>query len=204
MTPKEAAQRALALAQKYPVIVAIVTALLLLRLIGAAWNWVLTPTVNPHPKDLITLHGTFPFDKGYDLRPRQSTVTTTHWVNRICGLFVRDTGIPCHSRMVDVPLRRVGTNQYELDFYRDYYLPGIAGWRHAGLGYETRATGSMQRVPTKGFPNRTTEVRCAMLTVFVCIEANSTGPNIYDPSVHKAEINFRLEEPRGSGSKREQ
>ncbi|MDO8770928.1 MAG: hypothetical protein Q7K57_19910 [Burkholderiaceae bacterium] len=169
---------------------------LLYKLLGVAWVWVLTPTVNPHPIDSVTIRGTFPFDKGLDLYPTQEAFTTTHWVNRICGILVSDEGIPCQGGWRNVSLQKTDAAHYEITFYRDYYLPGIAGWKHAGLGYSARNTGSSMRGGSR-FPNRTTAVKCIdgskeFDRSLICLDINKAGPDIYDQATRQADINFYL------------
>jgi hypothetical protein len=97
-----------------------------------AWNWLLTPTINPDPKDVLTITGAFPFDKGYDLALSHQAYTTNPVVNYVCGGFgmVRGVrGISCSSDLELIQPRKVDCCNYEIVLYRDRYLSGLAGWK---------------------------------------------------------------------------
>lgn len=104
----------------------------ILAFLPLAWNWVLTPTINPDPKDVLTITGVFPFDKGYDLILSQEAYTTNPVVNFVCGGFgmVRGIqGISCSSDLELIQPRKIDCCNYEFVLYRDRYLSGISGWK---------------------------------------------------------------------------
>lgn len=183
--------------RKHWIITSLIGIYLFFKLLGVAWSWVLTPTINPHPQDPVTIRGTFPFDKGFDLQFNQQARSTTPWVNRECGRFVRSAGIPCLAGWQDIPHKKVDATHYEVTFYRDYYLPGIAGWKHEGLGYTAQDANGPKRGGNKGFPNRVTAVKCsvgspAFNRSLACLELDQAGPDIYDKATRYAEVNFYL------------
>lgn len=193
---------------KHPIISCLIGIYLFFKLIGTAWSWVLTPTINSNPQDPITLRGTFPFDKGFDLVFSQRATTTTPWVNRVCGMFVTDKGIPCHAGYQEVHPKKIDKNHYEITFYRDYYLQGIAGWVHGGFGQRAYTSDTSSK-GTSGLGPQTNEMKCfdnpkdihKFNGALICVSRNEIGPSIYSKTIHQAEINFRLESELQSESK---
>jgi hypothetical protein len=183
--------------RKHWFVTTLIAIYLVYKCLGLAWHWVLTPSVNPNPQDSVTISGTFPFDKGFDLYFTQSAHTTTPWVNNECGRFTLGAGMPCHGGHVKVAHKKLDSTHYEVTFYRDYYLPGIAGWTHSGLGYTAQDAQSTKPGAHGGFPNRTTAVKCRVGPPefnrdLACLELDKVGPDIYDPATRHAKVDFNL------------
>lgn len=181
---------------KHWLVSALLVLYLLLQAYWLAWSWVTTPTINPHPTDLVTIRGTFPFDKGYTMELYQEASSTTPWVNKWCGYPMSSEGFPCHGGWQTLTVKQLDPQHYELTFYRDYYLPGIAGWRHSGLGLSMPKTGAPKPRTGSGFPRISTAVKCFQSNTeagdLICTELNLDGPDIYVPPTRNFEVNFYL------------
>lgn len=181
--------------RRHPVITALCGIYLIFKLIGLVWGWILTPTINPHPQDPITISGTFPFDKGLDLVFDHDARSTAPWMAQICGWGLRDAGVPCQGGHQEVRPKKVDPTHYEVTFFRDHYLPGIAGWQHSGFGYRVQVAGSQSRLMV-GLGTRFKEVKCLSSPNpsghLTCIHADDAGPNVWDKATRNAELNFTL------------
>lgn len=111
----------------------LITALLVLYGLSQVWGWVLTPTINPHPQELVTIKGAFPFDQGYEMNVYMGARTSTKWVNQWHGFPIPGRSIGYDSEAQSIAIIQVDSKNYEFSFYRDFHLPGIAGWRISGL-----------------------------------------------------------------------
>ena len=193
---KMALQRIRAFVRQHPFVTGLVGTFLFIRLLSFGWSWILTPTVNPNPKDPITISGTFPFDRGLELVFEQSAQTTTPWVNRRCGIFISEVGVPCRGGNVEVRPKQVNTKHYEVTFFRDYYLPGIAGWKHSGFGYRVQIAGSSSKLMS-GLGSRFSEIRCLSVPSsegrFTCIHTFDAGPSIRNKDDRYFKLNFSVD-----------
>ncbi|MDO9199651.1 hypothetical protein [Rhodoferax sp.] len=176
-----------------------------LVLLPLIWKWVLTPAINPYPKDVLTISGAFPFDKGYDLILSQSAYTTNPFVNFVCGGFgaVRGMqGISCRSDLELVQPRRIDCCNYEFVLYRDRYLSGIAGWKLMPYHYRaySRETATSKGL-MNGLPPKAVEMVCPdskedlvdLKGKLLCFDTKVEGPDVYDTKTHQVKLNFLLE-----------
>ncbi|MDT8992323.1 hypothetical protein RQP54_15730 [Curvibacter sp. APW13] len=182
---------------KHWLVTALLVLYLLLQAYWLAWSWVTTPTINPHPTDLVTIRGTFPFDKGYTMELFQEALTSTAWVNKWCAYPMRSEGFPCHGGRQRLTVKQLDPQHYELTFYRDYYLSGIAGWQHGGLALRMpRADRTFLRGGGESFPVSTKAAKCSASNSadgsLICSALDLEGPNIYVPPTSNLEVNFYL------------
>ena len=199
--------------RRHPFVTFCLVLVLIIKLLFVAWDWVRTPTINPHPKDPITFRGAFPFAKGYDLVFMHSAKTTTKWMNSICnrGGF-ESANIKCASGRTVVHATNIDGKNYEITLYRDHYLPGIGGWYHTGFAFSALQTPDPQPSSSGGL-SFNTEVYCdddAMTTKgrksthLFCMDRNAISfPHRYvhapverhyiDPQVRVRNVNIRLE-----------
>jgi len=94
------------------------------------------PSVNPDPKRKIVMSGTFPYDRGFELKLDISFSTANPDCDetlRTLGLFpaakVRQTWV------TDVPVKKIGENRYSAEIAFDHLLPGRCQWTYAGMAY---------------------------------------------------------------------
>lgn len=169
---------------------------LLLHGYWLAFRWVTTPTLNPHPTDKVTIRGAFPFDKGYTMEMFQEASSTTPWVNRWCGYPMSSEGFPCHGGRQTLTAKQLDSKHYELTFYRDFYLPGIAGWKHAGIALSTPRADKPRSGVAGGFPKGVKAAKCfdseAADGHLICVDLKLEGPNIYVPPTSNFEVDFYL------------
>jgi hypothetical protein len=183
--------------RKHWLITGVLFIFLALQSYSLIWSWVLTPSINPHPKDAVTIRGAFPFDKGYDLQVYHVAYTSTPWVNSWCGWPVPGRPISCRGGRQTLAVKKTDATHYEIVFYRDYYLPGIAGWEFGGLIYRAPSTRTQGEGRIGGsFPWQNTAVKCfesdAPDRHLICLALDKTGPDIYKQPTRHAEVNFYL------------
>lgn len=189
------------------VLICLFATVLGLKIIGAL---IFTPRINPNPQDPLTIRGAFPFDKGYDLVFNQGARTTTPWVNVICGGFgviAGWDGFSCNSDEEILRPQKIGCCSYEVTFFRDQYLPGIAGWKHSGFGFGSFSSGT-PRVLVGALPKKSKMMKCWVdpklnrpgHNPLLCNPPDEFRPDpgdesrldIYDKSTRYAELNFYL------------
>ncbi len=95
----------------------------------AFWVHFNVPIPNPWPRETYTVKGRFPFDKGYDLVFMQSVYGGSYWHQRLCGMLSFRQLATCGGGGEFFKPRRIDDQHYEVTLYRDYYFPGLPGWR---------------------------------------------------------------------------
>lgn len=124
--------------RSHKIITLLILIYLLLKCVGFV---VFKPWVNPFADDLVTIRGSFPFDKGYELIFNQTLETTI--ASYFCGGTPLDTGPRhCSKEVKDFIPKRIDGNTYELIFHRDQFFSGLAGWKFNALTYRVFRTGS--------------------------------------------------------------
>ncbi|WP_421232270.1 hypothetical protein [Aeromonas jandaei] len=118
--------------KKTKLILAVVT----LATMGGGYWWLkepnVDPEINPNPTELFTIHGEFPFDKGYKL----SVSTKYESSNPECRGTAYVFGIipaATHDRLrhidTEVIRNKDNPNNFTAKIYKDHYLPGFCGWK---------------------------------------------------------------------------
>lgn len=94
--------------------------------------WMQVPSLNPNPKNKVTLEGTFPYSKG--LRAHAFLrVRSTSWVcessNLLGRLFVSSRVQP-RPTYHDIPLEftPLDGDRYRMTYFTDITLSGVCGW----------------------------------------------------------------------------
>ncbi len=95
----------------------------------AFWVYFNVPIRNPWPRETYTVKGRFPFDKGYDLVFMQNVYGGSYWHQRLCGMLSFRQLATCGGGGDFFKPRRIDDQHYEVTLYRDYYFPGLPGWR---------------------------------------------------------------------------
>ena len=94
------------------------------------------PSVNPNPKRKIVMSGTFPYDRGFELKLdlRFSTADPDCQETLLTlGLF---PAAKVKQRwQTDVPVKKIGENRYSAEIAFDHLLPGRCQWTYAGMTY---------------------------------------------------------------------
>ncbi|MBB2775707.1 UNVERIFIED_ORG: hypothetical protein HNP28_000995 [Comamonas terrigena] len=172
----------------------LITTLLVLYGLSHVWDWVLTPTINPHPQDLVTIKGTFPFDQGYEMNVHMGAYTTTKWINQWHGFLIPGRPIAYYSKQLPLTITQVGPKNYEFSFYRDFYLPGIAGWHLSGLWLSIPKKDAPPPKTSFAFPRITMNMKCfeysAVDKDLMCSALDKDGSDIYMPPNRNFEVNF--------------
>ncbi len=101
-------------------------------LVNIAWNIALTPVVNPNPQQKVVVTGKFFYDKGYRLLAINGYETTSPIVNFIIvlpSILIDGEKHPYGNFMPHAfQATQIDCCNYELVFYRDYFLPGLPKW----------------------------------------------------------------------------
>lgn len=170
--------------------------------VGAIWalaglGWVLTPTINPHPQELVTIKGAFPFDQGYEMNVYMGARTSTKWVNQWHGFPIPGRSIGYDSEVLPITIIQIGSKNYEFSFYRDFYLPGIAGWRLSGLMMNMPKKWAAKPNMPVAFPRFHKSLKCfeskrIASKPLICIPLDEKETDIYAPSTRKVKVDFYL------------
>lgn len=176
----------------------LITTLLVLYGLSHVWHWMLTPTINPHPQELVTIKGTFPFDQGYEMNVYMGARTTTKWVNEWHGFPIPGRSIGYDSEVLPITIIQIDSKNYEFSFYRDFYLPGIAGWRLSGLMMKMPKKGAAKSSMLVAFPRFHTALKCVeskriASKPLICTPLNGKNTDIYAPSTRNSKVDFYLE-----------
>lgn len=114
--------------------------------------WIQVPSLNPNPKNKVTLEGTFPYSKG--LRAHAVLrVRSTSWVcessNLLGRLFVSSRVQP-RPTYHDIPLEftPLDGDRYRMTYFTDITLSGICGWKPLDA-----LLVSIQQLPAKSRPH---------------------------------------------------
>lgn len=98
-----------------------------------AWNWLKKPTINPSPTQAITIRGQFPFSDKAQLHFGLSAKST----NPLCSVATAQVaGGVGAATSSDFKASHFPDGKYGIRLYKDYFNPGICGWRFSGFGYE--------------------------------------------------------------------
>lgn len=176
----------------------LITTLLVLYGLSQVWGWVLTPTINPHPQELVTIKGAFPFDQGYEMNVYTGARTTTKWVNEWHGFPIPGRPIGYDSEVLPITIIQIDSKNYEFSFYRDFYLPGIAGWRISGLMMKMPKKGAAKSTMLVAFPRFHKSLKCSeskriASKPLICIPLDEKEADIYAPSTRNSKVDFYLE-----------
>jgi hypothetical protein len=114
------------------------------------------PEDNPQPQQRRFVQGSFPYDRGWDLRIEVSYYTH----DPACRRTARAFGIFPQAEVTrqawrTIPVVREGGNRYRFEFYDDAVLPGHCDWRLKFVNYVISQDGKeMQGGAILGFPGR--------------------------------------------------
>jgi hypothetical protein len=138
-------------------------------LLAAAFHYLVTrPVDNPQPQKKLLVQGSFPYDKGLELR-----IDATYYSESVScrqtarAFFIFPQAEVAHEAWRNVPVVREGGNRYRFEFYPDAVLPGFCDWRLQFVFYRIYKDGkNVQGGAILGFPGRFNVIRygCSNLT----------------------------------------
>ncbi len=96
-------------------------------------SWMLVPSLNPDPKNKVTLEGDFPYSKGLQVNAFLRVYSTTRICessNLVGRLFVSNRVQPSPASY-DIPLEvtPLEGDHYRLTYFTDVTRSGICGWQ---------------------------------------------------------------------------
>lgn len=95
-----------------------------------------TPRVNDNPIQKIKIHGEFPYEKGLTLSLQASFYSRNPTCKQMGRAFLIFPTAEVDRRIaVDLPVTKVGTNQYEAEVALDHISPGFCEWKFGGMSY---------------------------------------------------------------------
>lgn len=128
----------------------------LFLLAALAHYFVTRPVDNPQPQKKLVVQGSFPYDKGLELR-----VEATYYSESVnCrqtarAFFIFPQAEVAREAWRTVPVLREGGNRYRFEFYEDAVLPGFCDWRLQFVFYRIyKEDKKVQGGAILGFPGR--------------------------------------------------
>ncbi|WP_447734851.1 hypothetical protein [Aeromonas veronii] len=142
-----------------------------LAAMGGGYWWFkepnIEPEINPNPTELFTIHGEFPFDKGYKLAVStdyESSNPECRGTAYVFGIIPAAT----HDRLRDIDTEVIrdkdNPNNFTAKIYKDHYLPGHCGWKMIDAYYFIVKAGSPLDKRLLADPVRTYRARARVLT----------------------------------------
>ena len=136
------------------------------------------PEDNPQPQQRRLVLGSFPYDRGWDLRIEASYYTNDPGCRRTArAFFIFPQATVTRQAWRSIPVIREGGNRYRFEYYDDAILSGSCDWRLKFVNYVIVKNGKeVQGGAILGFPGRFNAIRygCANLRGdgerFACIE----------------------------------
>ncbi len=83
------------------------------------------PKINPYPIQKVRIHGKFPFDKNITLTKITATYIND---NPKCDTVYIGARIK-KIEAIDIVIKKISNNGYEVNYYQDYFLPGACEWK---------------------------------------------------------------------------
>lgn len=139
----------------------LISILAVLVALGLGHYWLVHPADNPRPEKKLTVRGSFPYDKGWDLAIDVSYYSK----NPICkqtarAFFIFPQAEEARGAWRSLPVIREGDKQYRFDFFEDAVLPGFCEWTLRFVNYTIYEKGrEIQGGAILGFPGRYNTIR---------------------------------------------
>lgn len=159
------------------------------------------PEDNPQAQQRRLVQGSFPYDRGWDLRIEVSYYThdpACRRTTRAFGIF-RQAEVTRQAWRT-IPVVREGGNRYHFEFYDDAVLPGNCDWRLQFVFYRIYKDGQrIQGGAILGFPGRFNVIRYGCANVrgeterFACLQDDNRRN---DPARTDFQIDYIWEETK--------
>lgn len=169
-------------------------------LVAALVHYLVTrPVDNPQPQKKLVVQGSFPYDRGLELR-----VEATYYSESVnCrqtarAFFIFPQAEVSREAWRTVPVVREDGNRYRFEFYEDAMLPGFCDWRLRFVFYRIYKEGKkVQGGAILGFPSHYNVIRYGCSNVrgdpnrYACLEGDNHWK---DPARTDHQIDFIWEE----------
>jgi hypothetical protein len=180
-------------------------------LLAALVHYLVTrPTDNPQPQKKIMVRGSFPYQRGWDLRIEASYYSKNPTCKQTARAFlIFPQAEVSREAWRTIPVIREGDSRYRFEFFEDAVSPGFCEWSLRFVNYRIYSAGKeVQGGAILGFPGRFNVIRygCSNITSTFYRSPNRTpitetgvacyeGDNHWkDPSQSDAFIDFIWEE----------
>lgn len=153
-------------------------------LLAALTNYLVTrPEDNPQPKKKLLVQGSFPYEKGWDLRIKASYYSRNPTCRQTArAFFIFPQAEVTREAWRTVPVVREENNRYRFEFHEDALLPGFCDWQLQFVHYVVTKNGKeIQGGAILGFPGRYNVIRYGCSTVTM---RNLSGVACYEGDDH--------------------
>lgn len=132
-SPAVMVQKAFALASQHRML----TALVMICSLYFGFHALVDPKINTAPSQKITISGQFPFDKGLGLALKVHFYSRNPSCKQMArAFFIFPATEVDRSADIDVPVKRLGANQYFAEVAFDQLSPGFCDWEYGGMSYQ--------------------------------------------------------------------
>lgn len=143
---------------------------------------------NPNPQKKVVVRGSFPYDRGWDLRIDISYYTKNPTCKQTANaFFIFPQAEVARGAWRSAEVTREGDNQYRFEFYEDALSPGFCEWALRFVNYRIYSDGKeIQGGAMLGFPSNFNTIRytCSGVkmprtneTKVACFEGNDRRRN---------------------------
>lgn len=169
-------------------------------LLAAMVHYLITrPVDNPQPQQKLVVRGSFPYDKGLELRVEAAYYSESVNCRQTArAFFIFPQAEVASEAWRTVPVLREGGNRYRFEFYQDAVLPGFCDWRLQFVFYRIYREGNkVQGGAILGFPGRYNVIQYGCSNVrgdpnrYACLEGDNHWK---DPARKDHQIDFIWEE----------
>lgn len=136
--------------------------------LGFAHYLLTRPTDNPQPQKKIVVRGSFPYDRGWDLRIEASYYSKNPTCKQTArAFFIFPQAEVSREAWRTIPVIREGDSRYRFEFFEDAVSPGFCEWSMRFVNYRIYSAGKeIQGGAILGFPGRFNVIRygCSNIT----------------------------------------
>ena len=169
--------------------------------LGFAHFWLTRPTDNPQPHKKIVVRGSFPYDRGWDLRIEASYYSKNPTCKQTArAFFIFPQAEVSREARRTIPVTREGGDGYRFEFYEDAISLGFCEWTLRFVNFRVLSKGKeIDGSTILGFPRpfNTFRYSCSMSSIrrdvggVTCYEGDNRWN---DPSRQDVLIDFLWEE----------
>lgn len=179
----------------------LVVAIGILVSLGFGHYWLTLPSDNPLPQKKIVVRGSFPYDRGWDLRMAASYYSKNPTCRQTArAFFFFPQAEVSREGWRTIPVIREGGDRYRFEFHEDSISPGFCDWTFRFVNFSIIHNGKeIDGSAILGFPRpfNTFRFSCSMSTIrrdvggVTCYEGDNRWN---DPSHQYVLIDFLWEE----------